>query len=162
MVVGRFSLGSSRRLTLQWGVRAAARVSFTVETTVLPSFALPRGTCKWEGFVLAKHIFQPRIDRIFTNGEQLRWRFCLLVLFVFIRGIRGSRASGQDGAEGVVPHLLCLIFGPCRDDGPPKVFRSLPRSLRAWHCGSRRGVMLAASRYQQLTRVLRADPQELD
>jgi hypothetical protein len=34
------------------GLRAAARVSFTVETTVLPSFALPRGSCKWEGFVL--------------------------------------------------------------------------------------------------------------
>jgi hypothetical protein len=98
-VAGRFSLGSSRRLTLQWGVHAAARVSFTVETTVLPSFALPRGTCKWEGFVLVLCVFQPRIDRIFANGEQLRWRFCLLVLFVFIRGIRGSRTYGQDGRK---------------------------------------------------------------
>ena len=101
-MAGPFSLGSSRRLTLQWGLRAAARVSFTVETTVLPSFALPRGSCKWEGFVLAKHIFQPRIDRIFTNGKRLRWRFSLLVLFVFIRDIRGSGTSEQVEAEGVV------------------------------------------------------------
>ena len=33
--------------------------------------------------------------QIFTNGEQLRCRFALLVLFVFIRAIRGSRTSGQ-------------------------------------------------------------------
>jgi hypothetical protein len=43
------------------------------------------------------HIIQPRIAQIFTNGERLRRRFSLLVLFVFIRGICGSRTSGQDG-----------------------------------------------------------------
>jgi hypothetical protein len=101
VVAGRFSLGSSRRLTLQWGLRAAARVSFTVETTVLPSFALPRGSCKWEGFVLVLCVFQPRMARIFTNGKRLCRRFSLLILFVFIRDIRGSRTSGQDGARVV-------------------------------------------------------------
>ncbi len=53
------------------------------------------------GDALAKHIFQPRMAQIFTNGERLRRRFSLLVLFVFIRAIRGSRTSGQDGARVV-------------------------------------------------------------
>jgi hypothetical protein len=99
VVAGPFSLGSSRRLPLQWGVRAAARVFFTVETTVLPSFALRAGLVSGGGFVLVLCVFQPRIDRISTNGKRLRRRFSLLVLFVFIRDIRGSRASGQDGRK---------------------------------------------------------------
>jgi hypothetical protein len=35
--------------------------------------------------------------RILTNGERLRRRFSLLVLFVFIGAIRGSRRSGHEG-----------------------------------------------------------------
>jgi hypothetical protein len=95
------------------GLRAAARVFFTVETTVLPSFALPRGSFKWEVTPSRNAIFNHELAQIFTNGERLRRRSSLLVLFVFIRDIRGSRTSGRDGAEGVVPHLQCLIFGPC-------------------------------------------------
>ena len=97
---GAASRGASKaKVDPPMGLRAAARVFFTVETTVLPSFALPRGSFKWEGFVLVLCVFQPRIDRIFTNGKRLRRRFCLLVLFVFIRDIGGSRTSGQVGQK---------------------------------------------------------------
>ena len=98
---------AARGLTID---EVAARVSFTVETTVLPSFALPRGACSGVSMsagkvlALAKHIIQPRMARIFTNREQLRCRFSLLVLFVFIRGIRGSRTSGQHERTAWLDH----------------------------------------------------------
>jgi len=46
--------------------------------------------------------FEPRIERIFRHGERLRQKICFLVLFVFIRAIRGSGTSEQVEAEGVV------------------------------------------------------------
>ena len=52
----------------RYKTRVAGRVSFTVETTVLPSFAQRRAFCRG---------------------------FSLLVLFVFIRSIRGSKLNGQ-------------------------------------------------------------------
>ncbi len=78
-------LGGRRGLVID---EVAARVSFTVETTVLPSFALPRGSCKWEGFDLVLCVFQPRIDRISRMGigfagESACWFYsCLFGIFV--------------------------------------------------------------------------------
>ena len=88
-----------QRLTLQWGLRAAARVSFTVETTVLPSFALPRGSCKWE-------VNRPRETHFSTtNGSNFHERVAaspenLLVGFIrvhsgysWFKGIRAGRGG---------------------------------------------------------------------
>jgi hypothetical protein len=50
------------------------------------------------------HIIQPRIAQFFTNGERLRRRFSLLVLFVFIRSIRGLGTAVQDGRRAAFDH----------------------------------------------------------
>ena len=48
-------------------------------------------------------VLQPRIARVFTNGERLRRRISLLVLFAFICSLRGSnrwcwcRVAGRGG-----------------------------------------------------------------
>jgi hypothetical protein len=53
-------------------------------------------------------VLQPRIERIFTNGERLRSRFYSPVLFVLIRKIRGSNIqrvgihAGLDSPEGLL------------------------------------------------------------
>jgi hypothetical protein len=77
--------------------------------------ALSRESCSaGRRIALAKHIFQPRIDRIFTDGKRLRWRFSLLVLFVSIRSIRGSRTSGQDertAGFGKIMDSKIIFFG---------------------------------------------------
>jgi len=97
-----------------------------------PSFALPHGACSGASMtagrciVLAKHIFQPRIARIFTNGKRLRRRLSSPVLFVFIPAIRGSRTSGQDGIWAAYDRgSVCEWFAPSgleiwvmRDDDP--------------------------------------------
>jgi hypothetical protein len=82
------------------GLRAAARVSFTVETTVLPSFALPRGSCKWEGFVLVLCVFNheliefSRMGNGFAGDSACWFDSCLFGIFV-VQGHPGKmgRAS---------------------------------------------------------------------
>ncbi len=62
----------------------------------------PRGSAirnLGDAIVLTKHIFQPRIARFFTNGNLLRRKLSLFVLFVIIREIRGSRTSGGGRAH---------------------------------------------------------------
>jgi len=85
------------------------------------SFALPRGACSGASMtagrciVLAKHIFQPRIARIFTNGKRLRRRLSSPVLFV-VQGHPGRMGFGRL-TIGVVPvsglRLPGLKFGSC-------------------------------------------------
>ncbi len=121
MVTRRFGLGSSRRLTLQWGVRAAARVFFTVETTVLTSFALPRGSCKWE-------VNRPRGTHFSTaNGSNFHeWEAALpeILLVGFIRVHSGFSwfkdiRAGWGGRSGSAPSVFDIWA--MRDDGPPCV-----------------------------------------
>jgi hypothetical protein len=47
-------------------------------------------------------VIQPRIARVFTNGQRLRWRILFSVLFVFICSVRGSMGGAWDNrwAEG--------------------------------------------------------------
>ena len=69
--------GSSRRLTLQG------------------TSTLPRGACSGDSMSAGRGIVLA--CPIFTSGKRLRRRICLLVFFVFIRDIRGSRTSRQGG-----------------------------------------------------------------
>ena len=69
--------GSIRRLTLQG------------------TSTLPRGACSGDSMSAERGIVLA--CPIFTSGKRLRRRICLLVFFVFIRDIRGSRTSRQGG-----------------------------------------------------------------
>jgi hypothetical protein len=86
--------------------------------------ALSRESCSaGRRIAIAKHIIQPRIDRIFTDGKRLRWRFSLLVLFVSIRSIRGSKISGQDehtaGFGKIMDSKIIFLGGVARCRASP-------------------------------------------
>jgi hypothetical protein len=112
------------------GLRAAARVSFTVETTVLPSFALPRGSCKWEGPSSGMTHFST------TNGSNFHeWEAASpeILLVGFIRVYSGyswfkNIWAGWGGRSGSTPSVFDIWA--MRDDGPaPRILECLGEFL---------------------------------